>query len=374
MTDEQGIVFRGPGAPLVPEPLRLDPPGPGEVRVRIVASGVCRSDLHVVDGDWERPAGVVLGHEGAGIVEALGPGVPERPADRPAGSGGLRTGDLVVLAWTAPCATCPACRRLEPWLCATPRGGTHRTEPELVRLRRPDGSPVGVYSGVGTHATAQVVDAAAAIAVDPRTPHDVAALIGCAATTGVGAVRWTAGVRAGERVAILGMGGVGLSALLAAIAAGAEVTAVDPVPEKRARARALGAVDAVDPGDDAHLARLGRPFDHVLECIGLASAVEGALRLVRPGGTVTVVGMPPQGVTAAVELYSFVVDGIRLLGSNYGSLVPERDLPEIAADVVTGRLPLGRLIDAHLPLAALPDALAAMRRGEGARRILLPGG
>lgn len=366
----EGIVFEGAGAPLVPEPLRLDPPGPGELRVRMVGSGVCRSDLHVVDGDWARPSGVVLGHEGAGIVEALGPGVAERPAGRAAGTGGVRVGDLVVLAWTAPCGTCAACGRGEPWLCLTPRGGTHRTEPELARVRRPDGRPVGVYSGVGTHATGQVVDAAAAVAVDPRTPHDVAALIGCAATTGVGAVRATARVARGERVAIVGLGGVGLSALMAAVADGAEVIAIDPVPAKRALARGFGAADAIDPGDVAAIARLAGTADHALECIGLAPATELALRLVRPGGAATIVGMPPQGVTAALDLYSFVVEGKRVLGSNYGSVVPERDIPAIAADVVAGRLPLGRLVTERVPLAGLAAALDALRRGDGARRVI----
>lgn len=362
----RGIVFAGPGAPLVPEPLLLDPPGPGEVRVRIVGSGVCRSDLHVVDGDWARPTGVVLGHEGAGIVGSLGPGVEERPADRPAGSGGIRVGDLVVLAWTAPCGTCPACGRGEAWLCATPRGDGHRLDAASVRLRRPDGSPVGVYSGTGTHATAQVVAAEAAIPVDPRTPHAVAALIGCAATTGVGAVRNTARIGAGERVAIAGAGGVGLAALLAARDAGATVTVIDPVPAKRALARSLGADAAVAPGGE------GTGYDHVLECIGSAEAVAAALVAVRPGGTVTVVGMPPQGVTVPVELYTLVVSGTRILGCNYGSVVPARDFPAIAADAVAGRLPLERLVGGTTGLAGLGDALAAMRRGDGARQVILP--
>src|SRR5262245_23588932 len=116
----RGAVFHGPRRPLRLEELRLDQPGEGEVLVRMVASGVCRSDLHVVDGEWERPTGVVLGHEGAGVVEALGPSVPLRPADAPLDAGGLRPGDLVVLAWTAPCGVCPACRREEPWLCSDP--------------------------------------------------------------------------------------------------------------------------------------------------------------------------------------------------------------------------------------------------------------
>ncbi len=359
-----GAVFMGPGRPLSIEQLWLDPPGPGEVRVRMVASGVCHSDLHVVDGDWARPTDVVLGHEGAAIVEALGDGV-----DR------LQVGDLVVLVWTAPCGTCPACRRDEPWLCATPRGGGHRRDPGQVRVHRSDGSPIGVYGGVGTHATHQVVDAAAAILVDARTPHDVAALLGCAATTGVGAVRNTANVRPGESVVVMGLGGVGLAALMAALDAGAApVIAIDTQPAKLELAHALGATetfDAADEGtDEAVRHRTGGGADHVLEAIGLTATVERAIGLARPGGTVTLVGMTGQADRARIDVYRFVEDGIRLLGSNYGSVVPTRDIPRIARDVVDGRLPLGELITSHLPLSGIDDALAAMRRGDGARRVI----
>jgi len=360
-----GAVFTGPGRPLSIERLRLDPPGPGEIRVRMVASGVCHSDLHVVDGDWARPADVVLGHEGAGIVESLGADVTDHSI-----------GDLVVLVWTAPCGTCPACGRLEPWLCAMPRGGGHRRDSSQVRVHRDDGSPVGVYSGVGTHATHQVVDAAAAIGVDARTPHDVAALLGCAATTGVGAVRNTAGVRAGESVVVIGLGGVGLSAVMAAADAGArQVIAIDTQPAKLELARQVGATHTLDAGDlaaaHAEVVRLtGEGPDHVLECIGLTATVEAAIALARPGGTITLVGMTPQTDRARLDVYRLVEDGKRLLGSNYGSLVPARDIPRIADDVVAGRLPLGRLVTDHIRLVDIDLALDSMRRRDGARRVI----
>ncbi len=362
-----GAVFTGPGRPLSIEHLWLDPPGPGEILVRMVASGVCHSDLHVVDGDWTRPTDVVLGHEGAAIVEALGHGVDH-----------LDVGDLVVLVWTAPCGTCPACRRDEPWLCAMPRGGGHRRDPEQVRVHRSDGEPIGVYSGVGTHATHQVVDAAAAIRVDARTPHDVAALLGCAATTGVGAVRNTAQVRRGESVVVIGLGGVGLAALMAAVDAGAApVIAIDTQPAKLELAPTLGATEAFDALDsmaadtDAAVRRATRGgADHVLEAIGLTATVERAIGFARPGGTVTLVGMTGQADRARIDVYRFVEDGIRLLGSNYGSVVPTRDIPRIALDVVEGRLPLGALVTSHIPLSGIDDALAAMRQRDGARRVI----
>lgn len=361
-----GAVFKGEGRPLSIERLWLDPPGPGEIRVRMVASGVCHSDLHVVDGDWRRPTDVVLGHEGAGIVESLGADVA-----------GSAIGDLIVLVWTAPCLTCRPCRRGEVWLCATPRGGGHRRDTAQVRLHRADGSPVGVYSGVGTHATFQVVDAAAAIPVDPRTPQDVAALLGCAATTGIGAVRNTAGVRSGETVVVIGLGGVGLSAVMAAADAGASlVIALDTQPQKLELARQVGATHALDATDaattHAEVTRLtDGGADHVLECIGLTATVESAIDLARPGGTITLVGMTGQADRARVDVYRFVEDGKRLLGSNYGSVVPARDIPRIAQDVVDGRLPLGRLVTGHIGLGDIDDALDAMRRRDGARRVII---
>jgi S-(hydroxymethyl)glutathione dehydrogenase/alcohol dehydrogenase len=362
-TDAIGAVFTGPGTPLSIEPFTLDAPGPGEVLVAMVASGVCHSDLHVVDGDWTRPTDVVLGHEGAGIVRAVGAGVTTPSV-----------GDLVVLAWTAPCGTCGSCARGEVWLCRRPRTAGHRLAPEQVRAHRADGRPLGVYHGTGTHASHQVVDATAAIPVDPRTPHDVAALIGCAATTGVGAVRNTAGVRAGESVAVIGLGGVGLAALMAAVDAGAgQVLAVDSQPDKLALALELGASHAFEPGEaSAAIRRVTTDgADHVVEAIGLLATSELAIACVRPGGTVTLVGMIAQADRIPVDGYRFVEDGIRLLGSNYGSAVPARDFPIIATDVVAGRLPLGRLVTEHIGLGGIDGALGAMRRRDGARRVIM---
>ncbi|MFH1475236.1 MAG: zinc-binding dehydrogenase [Chloroflexota bacterium] len=366
----RAAVFLGTAAGLRVEELLLDPPGPREVRVRMLASGVCHSDLHVLDGDWERPAPVAMGHEGAGIVEALGGGVGTHTGD-PA------VGDLVVLAWTAPCGACPACARGEGFLCADPRGAGHRRAAAEVRLRRPDGTPVGVYSGIGTMATHQVVAAEAAIPVDPALPAEEAALIGCAVATGVGAVMRTAGVRKGETVVVIGLGGVGLSVVMGAVLAGAaRVVAVDRVTAKLELARTLGATDVVLAGDGsatrgALLRLLPDGADHALEAIGLAVTAELALDVVRPGGTVTLVGMTPQGVRAGVDVYAFVERGIRLLGSNYGSAVPADVFPELARHAVAGRLPVGRLIEERIGLDDLLPAFEALRRGDGARRVVV---
>lgn len=233
---------------------------------------------------------------------------------------------------------------------------------------------MGAYSGIGTFASSEVVVAEAAVPIDPRAPVEVAALIGCAASTGVGAVRRTAGLRPGETAAIIGLGGVGLAALVAAHAVGADpLIAVDREASKRDLAMRLGATMAMPPEDlPAVAARLpSGGLDHVLECVGLTATVELAIASVRPGGTATLVGMTAQGERAAIDVYRFVEDGTRLLGSNYGSLVPGRDIPALASDVVEGRLPLGELVGERIALEGVGDALVAMRRREGMRRVVV---
>ncbi|CAN5699220.1 Zn-dependent alcohol dehydrogenase [soil metagenome] len=359
----RGAVFTGPGERLAIEKLVLDAPGRGEVLVRMLASGVCRSDLHVVDGEWERPAGVVLGHEGAGVVEALGEGVQ-----------GLAVGQLVVLAWIAPCTRCSLCVRGESWLCTDPRGADHRLTADLVRLRRGDGAAMGVYSGIGTFGSAEVVAAEAAVPVDPRMPPRIAALIGCAVTTGVGAVVNTAHVGPGGSVVVIGAGGVGLSAIMAARMTGADpLIAVDSVPAKLALSLQAGATDALLVGDAAKvIAGLhGGGADHVLEAIGTAETIEAAIDWTRRGGTTTLIGMTPQRERAALDVYRFVEAGKRLLGCNYGSAVPARDFPLICSWYLEGRLPLDLLVTETIALEEVDAALGAMRRRDGARRVII---
>ena len=204
--------------------------------------------------------------------------------------------------------------------------------------------------------------------VDPRTPPEIAALIGCAETTGVGAVRNTAAVRPGESVAIIGLGGVGLSAVMGAVDAGAHpVIAIDTNADKLELARRAGAHETLA----AQQARDAAGTDHVLECIGLVETVELAVDLVRPGGIVTLVGMTRQGARAAVDVYRFVEDAKQIRGSNYGSAVPSRDFPRIASDHLSGRLPLDLLITERIGLDGLDGAFGAMRRADGARRVIV---
>jgi S-(hydroxymethyl)glutathione dehydrogenase/alcohol dehydrogenase len=352
--------------------LLIDPPGPGEVRVRMLAAGVCRSDLHVVDGDWTRPTGVVLGHEGAAEIETVGPGVELAHPE-------LQPGTLVSLAWVAPCRSCPSCRSGRPWQCGRPIGSPHRLAPELVRLHRLDGAPVGAYNALGTFAELEVVAAEAAIPIDPRTPPAVAAMISCAGTTGVGAVLHTAQARAGESIAIVGLGGVGMSALLGARLVGAHpIAALDTRPDKLERARDLGA-DAtvlVDPDDMASVTSVaraasgGRGFDYVLECVGAAAALEFALELGAPGGTIVAVGLPAEGTAARLDGYAFVKAGRRLIASYYGSSDPATAFPDLSRLYLAGRLPLDRLIGEQVALADVNEAIDALRRGDGLRSVV----
>ncbi len=357
------------GAPFQIEELVLDSPRAGEVLVRMAASGVCHSDLHVRDGEWPRPGPLVAGHEGAGWIEALGEGVA---ATRPE----LRVGRLVALTWLAPCGQCASCARGRSWACTRSSALRHQMPDGTTRVTRPGGQPVLPYCGLGTMGEAAVVPAAAAVAMPDGVDPAVAALIGCCVATGVGAVVNTARVAAGSSVVVIGLGGVGLSAVMgAALAGAARIVAVDRVEAKLDRARALGATAAVLAGDrpetdDAIRAACGGEPELVLEAIGLPATIEQAIELQPPGGTAGLVGMKPFGVTASFEPFGFVDGGRSILGSNYGSTVASVDFPRLAELQLAGRLPIERLIDHRIGLDGLEPAFERMRRGEGARSVV----
>ncbi|MGH2464858.1 MAG: alcohol dehydrogenase catalytic domain-containing protein, partial [Candidatus Limnocylindrales bacterium] len=302
----RAAVLQHAGQPVTIEEVSLDRPKTGEVLVRILASGVCHSDLHVRDGEWPRPGPFVIGHEGAGIVEALGPGVDPSAT-------GLSVGRLVALSWYAPCGHCRACRVGHEWLCSDSGASRHRLSDGSTRAHRGDGSEVYPYCGIGTLAEATVVPATAAIPMPQGTPPEVAALIGCCVSTGVGAVVKTARVEAGASVVVIGLGGVGLSIVMGAVlAAAATIVVVDRVAAKLEIARSLGATATVladsQPGEtDARIRALtdGGP-EYVFEAIGLTSTIEQAVRILPPGGTAVLVGMTPFGARAGFEVFPFV--------------------------------------------------------------------
>jgi S-(hydroxymethyl)glutathione dehydrogenase/alcohol dehydrogenase len=360
-TTVRAAVLEQVGEPVTVRELGLADPRAGEVRVRMLASGVCHSDLHVRDGEWDRPTPIVLGHEGAGVVEAVGPGVTTP-----------RVGQLVALSWLIPCGICRSCRRGHVWACPDSPSYRHTLLDGKTAFRG-----VRSYCAIATMAEASVVPAAAAIPVPDGTDPAVAALIGCCVTTGVGAVLKTAAVPAGSSVAVIGLGGVGLSCVMGAVVAGADrIVAVDRVPAKLTAATGVGATDTVLATDDdgATIAALrdltdGGP-DFVFEAIGRPATAELAIAALPLGGTAVLVGMTPLGQRASFEVYPFVDGSRRILGSNYGFAEPAIDFPRYAAWTLEGRLPVDRLIDRRIGLDDLEDAFSAMRRGEYTRQVI----
>ena len=370
MTTTRAAVLRTAGKPATIEELAVAEPRAGEVRVRILASGVCHSDLHVRDGDWPRPTPIAMGHEGAGVVEAVGPGVRS-----------LSIGQPVALSWLVPCGVCRACVAGRPWACPDSPSFRHRMPDGTTVLTDRDGSSVLSYCGIGTMAGATVVHEAAAIALPDGVDPAVGALIGCCVTTGVGAVLKTAEVPAGASVAVIGLGGVGLSCVMGAVLAGAaRIVAIDRVAAKLDVARTLGATDALLATDDraatvdALRDLTGGGPDFVFEAIGRQATVELAIEALPLGGTAVLVGMTPLETRASFAVYPFVDGSRRILGSNYGFADPAIDFPRYAALALEGRLPIERLVDRRLGLDELEDAFAAMRRGEHIRQVIVFGG
>ena len=362
----RAAVLERVGSPVRIRDLTLLAPRAGEVEVRMLASGVCHSDLHVRDGEWDRPTPIVMGHEGAGIVEAVGPGVTSP-----------RVGDLVALSWLIPCGVCRWCRRGHPWACPDAPSYRHTLLDGTAPFTDSAGDPVRAYCAIATMAERVVVPAAAAIPVPAATDPAVAALIGCCVTTGVGAVLKTAAVPAGASVAVIGLGGVGLSCVMGAVVAGASrIVAIDRMAAKLEVARAVGATDTVLAGDDpgATLEALractdGGP-DFAFEAIGRPDTAELSIAALPVGGTAVLVGMTPLRERASFEVYPFVDGSRRILGSNYGFAEPAIDFPRYAEWTLDGRLPVDRLIDRRIRLDAVEDAFAAMRRGEYTRQVI----
>jgi Zn-dependent alcohol dehydrogenase len=358
------------GAALEVVEVELAPPGDGEVLVRLHASGVCHSDLNAIDGTAATRCPAVLGHEGAGVVEAVGPGV-ELPA-----------GTHVALSWMPSCGRCEECRRGLPHLCRTAwsamgHGGLLDGTSRISR----GGEPVYHYSLLSTFAEWAVVPERSCIPVPDDVPFEIAGLVGCAITTGIGAVWNTAGVRPGDRVAVIGCGGVGLSALLGAVAAGAEpIVAVDVAPEKLATAASLGATDTVawagSPEDTAERVRdvTGGGVDYAIEATGRPEAARAAFLSTRARGAAVLIGIPRADAEISLPALSIPRNERRVLGSIYGSSRPERDFPAILALYRRGRLPLDQLVSHRLPLEQVTEGFRLMTGGTAIRVVLDLGG
>src|ERR1700733_1800509 len=345
------------GQPLVVEELELDPPREGEVRVQMVARGVCPSDLHVVQGIHPTSLPVVLGHEGAGIVEDLGPGVS-----------GLEPGDHVLLTWLPYCGHCRECVRGRPNICENTAWYDATMEDGTCRFSL-GGEPVHHYN-TSSFAERSVVPARTAIKVDPDLPLSELALMGCAVMTGVGAVLNTARVRPGETVAVVGCGGVGLNVVQGARIAGAgTIIAIDIVPAHLELARELGATDVVDGRTDPVAAvreLVPAGVDHAFEALGRPETIATTLELTARGGQALLIGMAPPDARVGLDALTMTLEERSVRGSWYGSCVPLRDIPLLIKLYRDGRLRLEPLITT-CGLDDVNDAFVRMQAGETAR-------
>jgi alcohol dehydrogenase len=344
--------------PLTVGELELDAPGPGEVLVDIAAAGVCHSDLSVIDGARPRPVPMLLGHEASGRVAALGPGVTD-----------LALGQRVVMTFLPRCGQCPGCATGGRMPCGP--GSMSNGAGELLgggrRLSR-DGVPVHHHLGVSAFATHAVVDTRSVVALEDDVPADVAAVLGCAVLTGGGALLNAAPPDPGQSVMVVGLGGVGMAALLTAVALGCgDVVAVDGVAAKRDRARELGATTVLDP---AELEASGVRCDVVVEAAGSARAFEAALAATAPGGRTVTVGLPHPDARASVSPLQLVAEARTVIGSYLGSAVPSRDIPVFARWWREGRLPVEALVSSRIGLDDVNLAMDELAAGTALRQVI----
>jgi S-(hydroxymethyl)mycothiol dehydrogenase len=355
----QGVIARRAGEQGQVEDFVVDDPGPGEVRIRISASGVCHTDLLYQQGDAGDNFPFLLGHEGVGRVEAAGAGVTT-----------VREGDYVILAWRGPCGKCRFCSIGLPHLCPD-----NLTAPG--RMHTKDGKDLVAVGGVGSFCTHTVVNAVQAIRVNPDIPAPQASLIGCGVMTGVGAVLYTAGVRMGSTVAVFGCGGVGASVIQGArLARARTIIAVDVTPQKLEQARKFGATDVVDGREGDAVERIreltdGNGVDYAFESAGRADTLEQALWCRDLAGTCVMIGMAGPGSTLALPLQQFFGRGGSLRVSWYGDCLPSRDFPMLADWYLKGDLKLDELVSRKIGLGETEDAYHAMHDGKTMRSVIV---
>jgi S-(hydroxymethyl)glutathione dehydrogenase/alcohol dehydrogenase len=357
----RAAVCRAFGAPLAIETIELSPPGPGEVLIKTAACAICHSDIFYMDGAWGGELPAVYGHEAAGVVEAVGPGVTR-----------LKAGEYVVATLIRNCGFCPACTEGAPVFCeevfpldkATP-------------LRDGEGKPVVHGLRTGAFAEHILVDASQAVAIPKDMKLDSAALIACGVLTGMGAVVNTANVRAGSSVVVIGCGGVGLNSVQGARLAGCDpIIAIDVEAKKLAVAREFGATHTINARGENVEGRVKeltgrRKADWVFVTVGAKGAAEQGVSLMKRNGGTVLVGMPPSGVAATVDPGWLAADGQKILGSKMGSARPLIDVPKIVALYREGRLKLDELITGRYPLERINDAVASSRSGAALRNVIV---
>jgi len=352
--------------PLAIEDIELDPPGENEVLVRIAAAGLCHSDLSVINGDRPRPMPMLLGHEAAGVVEELGAGVTD-----------LARGDHVVMVFVPSCGHCLPCAEGRPALCEPgAAAGIAGTLLSGARRLSRDGQPINHLLGCSAFAEYATVSRRSLIKIDPALPFSEAALFGCAVLTGVGAIVNTAKVAAGQAVAVIGLGGVGLAAVIGAVSVGAgRIVAIDLADDKLAFAQKLGATDTFNArsatcAEDVKAATAGG-VDFAFELAGSVKAMELAYKITRRGGTTITAGLPPPTQMVPIPQTNLVAEERTIKGSYIGSCVPVRDLPRYIALYRQGRLPVDRLLTGRLPLEDINAGFDRLNEGKAVRQVVV---
>ncbi|MCZ7532840.1 MAG: alcohol dehydrogenase catalytic domain-containing protein [Acidimicrobiia bacterium] len=372
MTTFRGAVLRERGLPrpyvesrpLEIVELELPDPGPGEILVKIGAASLCRSDLSVVTGARVWPLPMVIGHEAAGQVVAVGPGVVS-----------LQAGDDVVLVYLPQCGVCDDCRRGEPWLCDVGMAANRKGELLTGGTRLTHhGEAIHHHMGVAAFAEYALVAAASAVKVPPGLPAKDTCVFGCAVLCGAGTALNTSGISSGQSVAVIGLGAVGLSAVLGAKAANAEkIVAIDRLDAKLLTAISLGATEAVLANEDTRarvLTQTGGGVDHAIEASGTKEGFDLAASLVRRGGTVSTLGLPAPEVFHELVLAPLVANGVTIRGSYLGSCDTARDVPRFLELYQSGRLPAEQLVSHHIALEDINSALDRLADGEALRQVI----
>jgi S-(hydroxymethyl)mycothiol dehydrogenase len=357
----RGVVAVSKGAPVSVETIVVPDPGPGEALVRIQACGVCHTDLHYREGGINDDFPFLLGHEAAGMVEAVGPDVES-----------VAPGDFVVLNWRAVCGHCRSCLRGRPWYCFSTYNATQK-------MTRADGTPLSPALGIGAFAEKTVVAAGQCTPVDRRARPEVAGLLGCGVMAGLGASMLTGEVGRGDSVAVFGCGGVGCAAIAGAALAGAtRIIAVDLNPSKLELARQFGATDVVDASTEDPVARVqeltgGNGADVCVEAVGHPKVFEQAFYARDLAGTVVQVGVPTPDMKIELPMIDFFGRGGRLKPSWYGDCLPARDFPTLIDLHLEGRLPLERFVSETIDLDQVEEAFHRMERGEVLRSVVVIG-
>lgn len=360
-------VFRTANAPLTVEKVSIPAtPPPGDVLVRMQASGLCHSDLHVIAGEWDAPTPMILGHEGAGIVEGVGEGVTT-----------VAPGDHVVLSWTPSCRRCRFCVSGRPVLCdmVSQHSANHLSFDGRSRVTGADGDVLS-FAGLGTFGQFVMVPESGAIAIRNDAPFEQSSLIGCAVTSGVGAAVNTAKVRPSDTVLIIGCGGVGLNAIQGARLVGAQkIIAADISDEKLNHASVFGATEVINSAREDLSAKIaqftdGRGVEVAIEAIGLPQTIEAAYAVLARGGTAVVAGQVADGVKITIDPFVMSDQELSLTGSNYGSSKADVDFPMLVEHYMNNRIDLDSLITRVIDLEDINEGFDEMKRGVGIRSVI----